>query len=164
MAESWDYSVDVLVIGSGNGGLTAALCSYEMGSPDVLVVEKGARYGGTSSVSGGGVWVPCNRYAREAGADDSIEAAREYLQHTIPEGSVPQEMIDAYLEYGPRMVDFLHERSHVRYMSLEHYPDYYSNNPGSRTGHRSMERSEERRVGRECRARWEPEQDSDAVR
>lgn len=139
MAESWDYSVDVLVIGSGNGGLTAALCSYEMGSPDVLVVEKGARYGGTSSVSGGGVWVPCNRYAREAGADDSIEAAREYLQHTIPEGSVPQEMIDAYLEYGPRMVDFLHERSHVRYMSLEHYPDYYSNNPGSRTGHRSME-------------------------
>src|SRR5690625_6043516 len=80
MAESWDYSVDVLVIGSGNGGLTAALCSYEMGSPDVLVVEKGARYGGTSSVSGGGVWVPCNRYAREAGADDSIEARSE--EHT----------------------------------------------------------------------------------
>lgn len=139
MAESWDYSVDVLVVGSGNGGLTAALCSYEMGTRDVLVVEKGARYGGTSAVSGGGVWVPCNRYARAAGADDSIEAAREYLQHTIPEGMVPQELIDAYLEQAPRMIDFLHERSHVRYVSLEHYPDYYSNNPGARTGHRSME-------------------------
>src|SRR5690625_7106423 len=104
MAESWDYSVDVLVIGSGNGGLTAALCSYEMGRPDVLVVEKGARYGGTSSVSGGGGWVPCNRSAREAGAADSTAAAREYLQHTIPDGSVPQEMIAADRASGPRRV------------------------------------------------------------
>lgn len=140
MAErDWDYSVDVLVVGSGNGALTAALCSYEMGVRDVLVVEKGERYGGTSAVSGGGVWIPCNRYARAAGAQDSIEDAREYLKHTIPEGAVPQEMIDTYLENGPRMVDFLHEHSHVRYVTLEHYPDYYSNNPGSRTGHRSME-------------------------
>lgn len=135
----WDHSVDVLVVGSGNGGLTAALCCHEMGDPDVLVIEKADKYGGTSATSGGGVWVPCNRYAKAAGADDSIEEAREYLRHTIPAGQVPDEMIDAYVEHAPKMIDFLHERTHARYRTLEHYPDYYSNLPGAKPGHRSME-------------------------
>ena len=51
-SDSWDYSVDVLVVGSGNGALSAALCSYEMGTKDVLVVEKGERFGGRGG--GGG--------------------------------------------------------------------------------------------------------------
>ena len=59
-----ELTVDVLVVGSGNGGLTAALCAYELGLKDVLVVEKSELYGGTSATSGGGVWMPCNRYAR----------------------------------------------------------------------------------------------------
>ena len=54
-ADGWDHSVDVLVIGSGNGGLTASLCCDEMGAGDVLVIEKSELYGGTSSISGGGV-------------------------------------------------------------------------------------------------------------
>lgn len=137
--ENWDYSVDVLVVGSGNGALTSALCCYEMGSKDVLVVEKGERYGGTSAVSGGGVWIPCNRYAKAAGADDSLEEGKEYLKHTIPAEDVPEDMIDTYLTNGPKMVDYLHERTHVRYVTLEHYPDYYSDHPGSKPGHRSME-------------------------
>ena len=93
----------------------------------------------TSATSGGGVWIPCNRYAREAGAQDSLEEASEYLQGTIPSGAVPAEMIDTYLREGPRMIDFLHERTRVRYQSLAHYPDYWSSFPGARHGHRSME-------------------------
>ena len=135
----WDYSVDVLVVGSGNGGLTAALSCYEMGTRDVLVVEKSELVGGTSATSGGGVWVPCNRYAKAAGAQDSFDDAKQYLLSTTPRGAVPEEMVDAYLENGPKMVDFLHQRSDVRYVTLEHYPDYYTNVEGSRTGHRSME-------------------------
>ena len=136
---NWDHSVDVLVIGSGNGGLTAALSCYEMGSKDVLIIEKSDLVGGTSAASGGGVWIPCNRYARAAGAQDSLEDAKTYLMNTIPAGDVPEEMVDAYLQNGPKMVDFMHERTHMRYDSLEHYPDYYTNIDGSRTGHRSME-------------------------
>lgn len=137
--ENWDHSVDVLVVGSGNGGLTAALSCYEMGTKDVLVIEKADLVGGTSATSGGGVWIPCNRYAKAAGAQDSFEDAKTYLKNTTPEGDVPEEMVDAYLRNGPKMVDFLHERTDVRYETLEHYPDYYTNVDGSRTGHRSME-------------------------
>ncbi len=45
--QAWDYSYDVVVVGSGNGGLTAALCTFEMGTKDVLVIEKSDLYGGT---------------------------------------------------------------------------------------------------------------------
>ena len=88
--QQWDYSFDVVIVGSGNGGMTAALCSYEMGVKDVLVIEKSNLYGGTSSISGGGVWIPCNRYARAAGADDSIAKAKTYLRQLITEEEVPE--------------------------------------------------------------------------
>ncbi len=139
MTAVWDHSVDVLVVGSGNGGLTAAVCSHEMGAGDVLVIEKSDMYGGTSAISGGGVWIPSNRYARAAGAEDSFDKAKTYLLNTTPAGQVPEHMVDAYLENGPKMVDFLHEHTQVRYVTLEHYPDYYSDQDGSMPGHRSME-------------------------
>jgi 3-oxosteroid 1-dehydrogenase len=37
------------------------------------------------------------------------------------------------------MLDFLHERTRVRYESLAHYPDYWSSLPGAKPGHRSLE-------------------------
>ena len=137
--QQWDDSYDVVVVGSGNGGMTAAVCTYEMGSKNVLVIEKSDLYGGTSSISGGGVWIPGNRYAREAGAEDSFDKAKKYLRQLISEEEVPEYQLDAFLENGPKMVDFLHERTQVRYVTLEHYPDYYTNLEGGMEGHRSME-------------------------
>ncbi len=136
---NWDQTVDVLVVGSGNGGMTAAVCCHEMGAKNVLVIEKGEKYGGTSSYSGGGIWVPCSHYTKEAGAEDSLEEAREYVKHAIPEGSVDPVMLDAYIESGPEMLRFMHDRTRVRYESLAHYPDYYSELPGAKVGHRSHE-------------------------
>ena len=103
---NWDHEVDVLVVGSGNGGMTAALCANDMGAGDVLLIEKSDKYGGGSSISGGGLWIPCNRYAQEAGADDSIEDALAYLDATVPEELTPRSMLRTYVENGPRMIDF----------------------------------------------------------
>jgi len=135
----WDHEVDVLVVGSGNGGMTAAVCAHEMGAGKVLLIEKNNMYGGTSAISGGGVWVPCNRYAQAAGAPDSYEEALAYVRAAVPEASVSTEMIETYLREAPQMIDFLHERTRVRYRTLPQYPDYYSEFAGAKTGHRSME-------------------------
>ncbi|MFA5524924.1 MAG: FAD-dependent oxidoreductase [Tissierellales bacterium] len=135
----WDHSVDVLVVGSGLGGLTAALSAHQMGAGDVLLIEKGEKFGGTSALSGGVVWIPCNRYARALGQDDSIEEAHAYLRRTVPDEIRRDDMIRTYLENGPRMIDFLHEHSHARYMSLSMYPDYHANVPGARIGNRALE-------------------------
>jgi len=59
MTEQWDDSVDVLVAGSGAAGLTAAIAAADRGL-EVLVVESTARWGGTTSISGGGLWMPAN--------------------------------------------------------------------------------------------------------
>lgn len=136
---NWDHEVDFLAVGSGNGAMTGAICAHDMGAGDVLIIEKGSRFGGTSALSGGGVWVPGNRYAKAAGADDSYDEALEYLQKSTPAGLVPPEMQEAYLTNAPKMIDFLHDRSRVRYITLDKYPDYYTDKPGSKTGHRSME-------------------------
>lgn len=135
----WDHGVDVLVVGSGNGALTAALCCHELGATEVLVIEKAARYGGTSARSGGGIWIPCNHYALAAGARDSLAEARAYLDAVIPPGETDPELIDAFLQSGAEMVRFLADRTQVRYHSLAMYPDYFSAAPGARAGHRALE-------------------------
>lgn len=137
--KSWDYQTDVLIVGSGNGAMTAALASHELASADVMVIEKSDKFGGTSALSGGGVWIPNNRYAKAAGMQDSYEEAYTYLKNTIPAKEFRPEMIQAYLKAGPQMVDFLYDHSRLRYQSLEKYPDYYSDLDGAKNGHRSME-------------------------
>jgi len=137
-AAAWDHAADDVVVGSGNGAMTAVLCRHEMRLPDTLVVEKSERYGGASLISGGGVRIPNNHLAAAAGARDSVKDARAYLEATLPAHIAP-EYIEAYLREGPRMTRFLHERTRVRYRSLALYPDYYTDRPGARTGHRPME-------------------------
>ena len=135
----WDREVDVLVVGTGNGALTAALCNWEMGTEDVLIIEKTDKVGGTSATSGGGIWIPVNHYAKACGADDSAEDAKKYLMGTLFGEDVPEEMIDNYIEQSPKMLKFLADRTDVIYESLEHYPDYYTNYDGAKSGHRSLE-------------------------
>lgn len=132
-------SVDVLVVGSGNGGLTAALCNHLMGAGAVLIIEKAEKIGGTSAMSGGGIWIPGSHYAQQEGAEDSLEQARLYLQHALAGEDIPPELIESYLVNAPKMLKFMHDRTHVRYQSLAHYPDYYSTLPGAKPGHRSLE-------------------------
>jgi len=103
MAEEWDKEVDVLVVGTGNGALTSALCNWEMGTKDILIVEKTDKVGGTSASSGGGIWIPVNHYAKACGAQDSPEDARKYLIGTLFGEDVPEELIDSYIENSPKM-------------------------------------------------------------
>ena len=134
----WNYEYDVVVVGSGNGALTAALCSHD-GGAKTLVIEKSSQFGGTSATSGGGVWIPNNRYAKAENVDDSDQDARDYINSVSPEGMIKDELIETYISEGPRMVDYLHENSQVKYRNLAHYPDYFPDNKGGKEGNRSME-------------------------
>ena len=134
----WDYEFDVVVVGSGNGALTAALCSHD-GGAKTLVIEKSSQFGGTSATSGGGVWIPNNRYAKAKNVDDSDQDARNYINSVSPEGMIKDELIETYISEGPRMIDYLHENSQVKYRNLAHYPDYFPDNTGGKEGNRSME-------------------------
>lgn len=136
----WDQEYDVVVVGSGGGGMTAALCAQAQGLSSV-VVEKSDKYGGTSAVSGGGIWIPCNDDIARTGGSDSYEEALTYLKHLIG-NEVPQARIEAYLKNAPEMVRYLAKTFDVRYGNVPKYPDYYPNQPGGKEGWRSMQPAE----------------------
>ena len=139
--QKFDETVDVLVVGSGCGGLTAALTANITNASKVLVIEKNKLIGGTSATSGGVIWIPNNHHAIQAGADDSLSDAKDYLKATIPSDEFNEPMIDAYLENGPKMVKFMEDNTDVSYTSLEHYPDYFQDAPGVKLGNRALEPS-----------------------
>ena len=123
----WDQTVDVVVVGSGGGGMTAALVAAQAGL-DVLVIEKTEYYGGSTALSGGGLWIPNNYLLKQDGLEDSVEKARTYLQQTVGDRT-PQALQDAYLKYAPEMVAYLVDHSHVRFHRSVGYADYYPERP-----------------------------------
>ncbi len=139
MSDQFDEIFDVLVIGSGCGGLTAALTADILNPAKVLVIEKSHLIGGTSATSGGVIWIPDNHLGKEKGAHDSISEAKEYLKATIPVDEFNEVLIDTYLDQGPKMVKFMEENTDARYTSLEHYPDYFQDAPGVKLGNRALE-------------------------
>ncbi|MFD1561653.1 FAD-dependent oxidoreductase [Paraburkholderia silviterrae] len=128
---------DVLIVGSGAGGLLAACRAADLGL-SVLVIEKSAQYGGTSAVSGGGIWVPCNHHIAEAGGTDTREAARTYIE-ACTQGAASGARLDAYLDTAPEMLRYLEARTPVRYQSLSRYADYFQNQPGAMPGYRALD-------------------------
>jgi succinate dehydrogenase/fumarate reductase flavoprotein subunit len=127
--------VDVLVVGAGAAGMTAALVSALEGL-EVLLCEKSDRVGGTTATSAGTIWVPGTRQVREAGSTDEIGDAKRYLDAVI--GAAPDPRRDAYLETGPRVVDYLERRSEVRFAPYARHPDYLVNRPGAAISGRAL--------------------------
>jgi 3-oxosteroid 1-dehydrogenase len=136
MAE-WDRTVDLLVMGSGAAGMGAAVRAHDLGL-DVLLVEKSDLYGGNSAMSGGVCWVANNPGMAKAGILDSDEDGFTYLKH-ITKGEVPDEMLWLYIRESKRELKYLEEQTHVRYVPLAKYTDYYPEAPGGRPGGRSMD-------------------------
>lgn len=134
---AWDNEVDLLVVGSGAGGMTAALVAHDHGL-EALVVEKSDRYGGSTAMSGGAIWVPCNQYMADCGIDDTPEEAIGYLS-TITEGRVPRDRLEAYVRHAPEMVAYLTEKSRLRMQPAAAYADYFPEVPGGKPGARTLE-------------------------
>lgn len=73
--------VDVLVIGSGAAGLTAALSARHGGATSVLVAEAEGEIGGSSRLSGGLMMGAGTRYQRALGIEDNADLLfHDYMQ------------------------------------------------------------------------------------
>ncbi len=134
---TWDKEVDALVVGSGAGGMAAALTAREEGL-DVLLVEKTGRIGGSTAISGGALWIPLNAQTEAAGHPDSFEKVWTYLEQTVG-AAAPDDMKRAYLEAGPRMMDYLVSRGILDLAARTASPDYYPDLPGAAMGGRSLD-------------------------
>ena len=128
---------DVVVIGAGAGGMTAAAVAAREGL-SVLLIEKTEFVGGTTSWSGGMVWIPVNTKMKHAGMDDSLSDAADYLASTVAEIE-NADLRDTFLARGPEAVDYLEANTEVRLQPVQTYPDYYPEKPGATVGGRVLE-------------------------
>ena len=133
----WDVEVDVLVVGSGGAGITAALSAHDAGAK-VMLLEKTALVGGTTAVSGGVIWVPNNHHMPEAEIDDSWDEARRYVCR-LADGRSDDSLIDAFLRAAPEMLRYLEDRTPLAMQPLARYPDYHPEFDGGKLGGRSLD-------------------------
>ncbi|MDR3451463.1 MAG: FAD-dependent oxidoreductase [Rhodoferax sp.] len=127
---------DLLVIGSGAGGLSAAVTAAALGLK-VLVVEKDPHYGGTTAWSGGWMWIPRNPLATAAGLTEEIAKPLSYLRHELGE-KFDEARVRAFLDSGPRMVEFFRSKAVLQFIDGNGIPDFHGRTPDAALGGRSI--------------------------
>lgn len=132
-----DDLFDVIVVGGGGAGLTAAAVAAAQ-KQRVLLLEHTPWVGGTTAISGGMVWVPANHKMLEAGRADSVDAAREYLRHTVPphDNAAP---LETFVTQAGEAIRYLEAHTALRLQPVMNYPDYYPDQPGATAGGRVLE-------------------------
>ena len=131
----WDGETDLLVIGAGAAGMTAALVGALEGLR-VVLCEKSDMVGGTTATSAGTVWIPGSRQSERAGVPDTIAAAKTYLAGILG-NDAGEERLLAYLASGPAVLDYLEARTSVIFTAPPVHPDYL-NLPGAAIGGRAL--------------------------
>jgi len=126
---------DVIVVGSGAAGLCAAAVAATQGQT-VLLLESASQVGGTTAISGGMVWVPANHKMKEIGLEDSFEAAKRYLQNTVPDSD---ERMEVFLATSDEAIRYLEQHTSLKLRPVKRYPDYYPDLPGATLGGRVLE-------------------------
>jgi len=133
MSDILTAKYDTVIVGSGAAGIVGGITAAKRGLRP-LIIEKSSTWGGTSSYSGGALWIPSNHLQIRDGEDDSVEDALAYLRECVPdEGpSTSEARQRAFLENAPRMLKFLCEEG-AGLIREPTQPDY-SSTPHSRAG------------------------------
>lgn len=128
------HTYDVVVVGSGAAAFATAIGAADRGL-GVLMLESTDKWGGSTAMSGGGLWMPDNPLMRRDGAGDSREEALTYLETTVgDEGrATSPERKEAFVDGVGDFVD-LTERYGVQWARAKDYPDYYPELPGGKIG------------------------------
>jgi 3-oxosteroid 1-dehydrogenase len=121
--DQWDLEVDFVSIGSGLGGMTAAIVAHDLGKKAV-VLEKAPKLGGVSAYSGGEVWLPNNHKMKEAGIPDSDEEGMKYYEF-LSNGYGDKAMLQRMYEAAQKALPYLEKEVGVKWRHLPDFPDYY---------------------------------------
>jgi 3-oxosteroid 1-dehydrogenase len=123
LPKNWDIETDVVAVGSGGGGLTAAITAHEFGAR-ALVLERSDKLGGVTAFSMGELWIPGNHFAAAQGVEDSPESGYRYIRR-LSMGYGDDRMIFNQAVHGPVALKFFADRIGLKMINIRHLPDYY---------------------------------------
>src|SRR4051794_14900862 len=136
--KTWDRAVDIVVMGSGAAGLTAATLAHD-GGADVLLLEKADLVGGTTGVSGGMPWVPGNHHMADVGVSDSRQEALTYIRRLTHGREPDPSLVELYVDVAPEVIEYLEAKTPVRFYAPTTFNDYFEGIPGGKPAGRSIE-------------------------
>lgn len=134
MPENFDHSFDVVVVGSGGAGFATAMGAVDSGLK-VLILESTDRWGGSTAMSGGGMWMPNNPLMQRERVGDSRDDALTYLEGSIGDAgpSTSREHKEAFVD-GIEDFVLTAEKHGMTFTRAPDYPDYYPEMPGGMIG------------------------------
>jgi 3-oxosteroid 1-dehydrogenase len=123
LPEAWDLEADVVAIGSGGGGLSAAIAAHECGA-SAMVLERTDQVGGVTAYSLGEVWVPGNHCAAALGIEDSPESGFRYVQG-LSMGYGNDLLMLNQAVHASVVIKYFEERIGLKMMVIRNCSDYY---------------------------------------
>lgn len=130
---------DIIIVGSGVGGLTATIAA-KLAGLNPLLLEKEPLIGGSSALSGGVLWLPNNPLMQRQGVADSREAALTYLANFARDddpGATPARR-EAFVDAVAPLVT-MYEEQGLPLLRCDGYSDYYDTLPGGNARGRALE-------------------------
>ena len=108
-AESAD--ADIIIVGAGGAGLSAALSAAENGAEKVIVLEMTAKTGGALNFTSGSMSAAGTIIQKEEGIEDSVESyVADIINNGNDFGGHPnKELIEVYANNATEVFDWLYE-------------------------------------------------------
>jgi 3-oxosteroid 1-dehydrogenase len=140
--KAWDHEADVVIVGTGAAGMSAAVTACAHGA-SVILVEARDQVGGTTGRSGGGCWIPNNRFMKEVGLADPRAAALRYMaRYSFPQlydqadaklglPANAYDLITAFYDNASPAIDYL-DTVGALHMRAEYAYDYWDDAPENR--------------------------------
>jgi len=124
-----DQEYDVIVVGSGIGGMAAALAAGELGLR-TTVFEKAKKLGGGTAASHGGFWLGATHVQKAAGYSDNLDNVVTYMRF-LSGGETDEQRMLEFVKRGPEALEFF-DRCGVKFRVTKGMTDhYYDSVPGS---------------------------------
>lgn len=122
-AETWDFEADVVAVGSGIAGLSAAISAKEAGA-SAIVVEASSQLGGVTAYSFGQIWIAGNHHQHGMGMEDSPESGFRYIKR-LGMGFSEDDLCRAHANRAPEVLKFFEDRIGLECRVIRDYSDYY---------------------------------------